>query len=608
MTAQLPDNFDICRCVNPVLYGGNMLFHRNNIGPDGNFDELVGELGLTSLRYPGGAISEAMFDIRNPDATSAIDPNTSDAVPIEPLSEVAAFAAANDIALTIVVPTRTYLGTATDAFGHRLPDVDAEGLRDFVTKLVGGQFGAARIEALEIGNEYWGIGDFAQGSMTTLEYARVATEMTRIMDDTLATVPGGDDVAILVQMGTNYGYADLSADYADVPRGAELDSVVRSEYDLPADVNFLTASGDMNWTRVANHIIIEQFADAGVLDQVDGVVTHIYSRYPDSESSRHWSLDIIESTWGEEVPGIETWVTEWSRKAKTDVFDDTDYGLKSAHELVDMIGVFGAHEVDGAYYWTPQHNTLTALAGMTETPEGTPPPLTAAGEIFRMMANNIEGANVVDLAPADPHTNAILQGGIDIHAYIKPGQMVMYLANANDSAENIELDVSNYLDDYDSVQLTRLGVRDGQNPGDPQSEPVVTDIDPATSVDGMVLTQTFKPFEILQVVVNGANFSPDMTAELIAARVAAGRPLDGMIMDADDDMPPPEDNPDDAPDDIVVPPADDPDIILEPPPAETPADTPETESATDAASSGGVGMDFLFLLGLPLLLGLAFAL
>ena len=607
--------------MNPVLYGGNMLFHRNNIGPDGNFDELVLDLGLTSLRYPGGSIAEELFDIRNPNATVGIDPRTGDAVPIEPLSDVAGFAAANNLTLTVVLPMRTYLSDEVDDLGHRLPAVDVDGLQTFVSDLVGGVYGNAKIAGLEIGNEYWGIGEFENGSMTTLEYARVASEVTRILDETLATLPGGEDVAILVQMGTNYNAADLAPDYADVPRGDALDDAVRADYDLPDDVNFLTAGGDMNWTRVANHIIIEQLSQAGVLDQVDGVIAHVYSRYPDAESSRHWQLDIIDTTWGVEAPGIDTWVTEWSRKASTDAFERaTDYGLKSAAELVDMIGVFGDHKVDAAYYWTPQHNTVTALAGMTKVPDGQAPPLTAAGEIFRMMAENIQGLSTLDMAPNDPHTNDFTQDGIDVHVYLKPAQMTLYIVNNRDEAQGGSLDLSNYLDDAEDWQITILGVAPGDDPGDPNVPPVLTEVDPTGAVDGMVISQTLQPYEAMEVVITGANFSQDLTRDLVTARTEAGTSLEGLILDPEDSAGPPllgnngedtggdtgSDTGSDAGGDDAVPPPDtindDPVIVL---PDEDPPDTSPPEPEDDA-DDGGV-MDMLMMIGLPLVVLLAFA-
>ncbi|MEM7489076.1 MAG: type I secretion protein, partial [Pseudomonadota bacterium] len=49
------------------FFGGNFLANRDQIGEDGTTDELIAELGVTSLRYPGGSLTEHYFDISNPD-------------------------------------------------------------------------------------------------------------------------------------------------------------------------------------------------------------------------------------------------------------------------------------------------------------------------------------------------------------------------------------------------------------------------------------------------------------------------------------------------------------------------------------------------------------
>jgi hypothetical protein len=406
-----------------------------------------------------------------------------------------------------------------------------------------------------------------------------------------------------VQIGTNYGAARLDPDYAEVPPGDALDAAVRSDYDLPDDVNFLTTSGEINWTIMANHIIMQQMSNDGTLDKVDGVIAHIYSRYPALESSRYRQLDIIDKTWGEDVPGIEKWVTEWSRKASTDAFDRGDgYGLKTAHEIVAMFSILGQYNVEAAYYWTPQHNTVTALAKMIDTPDGEAPPLTAAGEMYKKMSENIRDLNGVDMAPDNPNSNGFLADGVNYYAYVKPAKMVFYITNETDETKDVEIDFSTYVDGYASIELTRLGVVPGESPGDPRSTPLVTTLESAASVDGTTLTETLKPYEVLQVVVEGANLSKDVTEGLFDIRTAAGTPLDGLIVDPEDDLnvTTPPDQPDDPPDEFDV-------TSLGSAPKDDPAEQDETADApTDPEDGGGV-TDLLMLLGLPLLLALAFA-
>ena len=109
---------------------------------------------------------------------------------MEPSSGVAGWAAAEGIPMTVVLPTRTYLTTETDAEGNRFAAVDEVAVRVFVTRLMEGEFGAAQVVGPEIGNECWGIGDFDQGSMNSLEYGRLAADMVTIERTWRAVNPG----------------------------------------------------------------------------------------------------------------------------------------------------------------------------------------------------------------------------------------------------------------------------------------------------------------------------------------------------------------------------------------------------------------------------------
>jgi hypothetical protein len=124
-----------------------MLFQRNDIGPDGTFDDALTVLCAGGLRYPGGSIAEQLFDIRNPDATSATDPESGATVALEPLSDVAAHAAETDRALCVVLPTRGFLSDDFNTMGHRFAAVRTimgRPKRPFSTRIAAGTGGIAR--------------------------------------------------------------------------------------------------------------------------------------------------------------------------------------------------------------------------------------------------------------------------------------------------------------------------------------------------------------------------------------------------------------------------------------------------------------------------------
>ena len=584
MSIVFPTELNVGTPITDRLIGTNLLFNRNDIGPDGTFDEVAEALQFGSLRYHGGAISESLFDIRNPDSTIAYDPVNGNEITVEPISDVLEYAAENNISATIVIPTRTYLTEETDALGHRFAVVDEEGLRDFVTKLVSGEFGAAKIEGLEIGNEYWGIGDFPQGSMTSLEYARIAADMVRIFDDTLATVEGGEGVCVLVQMGTNYGEANLRPEYADVELGRPLLDAVIQDYGLTEIPGLIYSSVDLNWAKIANEIIIQTLQDDGTLQGVDGVVAHIYSRYPVVEGSRDEAIDNIEETWGLLDQNFETWITEWSQKSNTSAFERlTDYGLNTAHELIDMVGIFVERGVTASYYWTAQHNTRTTLARLTEPGDEPEVDITAVGHAFAMLRQNLIGLHVVDPAPRDTHSNSFVTDGIDSRAYAGQEKVVFYFANEAETTQTVDVDLGQLVTSFGSAEITRLGVEDGQDPGNSASTPVLTDIPETEVVNGTRLTTTLNTKELLQVVLYAPEYDAAFTEKLDAAEaleLAERDPHPGVDPDSDVD-------PDVDPDPDLDP---DPDPIDDLPRVDPPEDPqkpkPEDDGGSDIGFSG----------------------
>ncbi len=48
--------------VSAEMFGGNIVASRNTLVPGGPFDIIVDKLGVTSLRYPGGTVTEQFFD------------------------------------------------------------------------------------------------------------------------------------------------------------------------------------------------------------------------------------------------------------------------------------------------------------------------------------------------------------------------------------------------------------------------------------------------------------------------------------------------------------------------------------------------------------------
>lgn len=514
-------DFSLGEDVNTGIFGGNFLFHKNSISNEGTFDEAADQIGVEGLRYPGGAISEVLFDIGNPDSPTAIDPVSGDVVSVTPLSAFLEFALETDRPVTIVIPTRKFLTSEEDELGHRDEAVDEDLLRTFVSDVLNGVYGAARIEAFEIGNEYWGIGDFEQGSMTTLEYAHVSSKMAEILDETIATSGSGQDPSVLVQIGSNNRDANLRTVYEDYASPQEKVAALEADYQLKFSGNVIYKGGDLDWDRIANEILINEYQNDGTLDAVDGIAFHVYSRAPVIESSRYRRFDTIDETWGQLDKDFELWITEWNQKSKTNALDpEEDFGLKAGHELIDLVSIFAEEDVTGAHIWAVQHNTKTALTEPQADPnlEATMNP---TGEIFRMMQEHLPGTRLVDLDLSADRPFAYDGEGFEFHAFASGGKFVGYLASVSDQDVDVDLAFGNIITGWEGATVTRLGVAEGDDPGDPKATPVVTEEDPEQALsDGEVIT-TLKPFEIIQIVFE----APDYTEEFADALDAAANSI-----------------------------------------------------------------------------------
>ena len=92
--------------VNSELFGGNILATRDQLGEDGTYDEVATDLGIESIRYPGGSLTEHYFDLANPDNDLVKDINSGKPIDFLPYSEFMSYAEDTGKSVTIVLPTQ----------------------------------------------------------------------------------------------------------------------------------------------------------------------------------------------------------------------------------------------------------------------------------------------------------------------------------------------------------------------------------------------------------------------------------------------------------------------------------------------------------------------
>ncbi len=479
-----------------ALFGGNILAPRGYTEGEGSYTELVTDLGVTSLRYPGGSLTEEYFDISNPDSPTVTGNENGVTQDFIPLSDFMSMAADVGATVTIVVPTRTMLSEDVDANGDRVPGFDEVVLREFVHDVVTGVYGDAPIAAFEIGNEYWG-----SGRMNSMEYGRLSAGMSRVIDDELRLVAEVYDTAtgaidVVVQMGTDFGYASLNQQYENWDAQDVLDDL-NGQYDLDLGDDVIRGSGRPNWTEIANEIVMSNF-DESTIEQVDGIVAHVYSKEPAIPDQRGYMLDVINGTWGQEFEDLDIYLTEWNQSASTSAFErHDDYGLFQAHEMLNMVEQMLESGVDAAYAWPLLQNSDNAFSmGHSHTA------LTPSGVMFRLMSDTIPGKTVIDLASHPDQTEAALNA-LDVHAFYGDGELVFFLASTTDSTAETEIDISGLITGFESLSAQVLGVAGSDAVGSNVSTAELRDLDPAEVHEDGFLTVRLDEGEIMQLRLTG---------------------------------------------------------------------------------------------------------
>lgn len=582
--------------ISQAHFGANTLALRDRVGDNGTYDNVARTLGVETIRYPGGSLTEYYFDIRNPDSDIAVNSETGEQVSFLPISDALDFAEDEGIAVTIVLPTRHFLSDEVDAEGNRLPDIDDAALRGFLRDVFDGRYGAPDIQAIELGNEYWG-----SGGMNTFEYGRLASEMAVIVKDEIRSHPDAERLSetdILVQMGTNYGEFALSQFFSG--SGEEQLAELNESYGLNLSADeYIYSSGNVAWVKVANAIILNEFDTTAEQSAIDGVVAHVYSKGADTPNSRYFELSQIADTWLKEMPGLDIYATEWNLKRSVSENPEDEFGLKQAHEILNVLEAFSWGGVDAAHVWPLQMNSRTGLADGEGDAD-----IRVPGEMFRLLNEALPGTRPLGLAGSEGRETELSGETADVHVFYAPDRLVTFVASTSDESSQEVVDFMNILRDLGDITITRLGVAEGANPSESTAEPVVTDENPEDLIEDGILIADLAPYEILMIEMANPVFTAEL-ARMVAdtADSSDENDVDGSDTEMPDNVPNFESflSPDTSAsgsDDNLIP------TITRP---EAPQDTPEAaEEPTDEDGSSGGGGDFGFgalaLAFLPILL------
>lgn len=286
---------------------------------------------------------------------------------------------------------------------------------------------SAIIDAIELGNEYWGIGE-----MTSVEYGKLVNVLARIVQEAINELgdSASSDPRILVQMGSHYA--------------------VEFEEDQPlSPYSSLSFSESV---RQANEDIMSQITDPFSKQAIDALVEHYYyTNSSDGFEFNSTSLRNINNDWAQwESNGFgdkELYITEWNNKLN----NPSQFGLKGAGVMIEMFESMVRMGVDAANVWPFQHNHTRLVDTLTLGVDGLPR-LTPRGAAFKLMAESLPGTNRIE-------SNLTTQNGYDyeLNGYVSDDKYVFFISSRVAGAQNIDLDLSSVVSSYSKIEGVQVG-------------------------------------------------------------------------------------------------------------------------------------------------------
>jgi Ca2+-binding RTX toxin-like protein len=403
----------ISQAASKHLFGANLLFNRDGgwtpASIDQPYQEFAREVGLSTIRYPGGTITESQFDMSNPNAIGQAQNGIKDNVP---LSNFLAYTASIGATATIVVPTYRLFTDKIDRKGQHIID---ESLETMVHQFVQFVLSEAKrlgtkVSAFELGNEWWVDNSDTFGfRMSPIEYGRVANFLARVVEE--AVVDYNDSVA--------------QDDRADPDIAVQIGPGGNSEWYRRAELG-LPSSNSGPYIS-ATEVIFQQISDPVSRAAIDATLTHRYLTGSD-EAISGWAYNpfLYWDTLARNTPGFRVdpnrYVTEWNVSS----LNTAEHGLKQFDSLVLLVEEMLLSGIDHANVWAVQQNNNTRMIYNSGLKNQEYSGLTFGGLAFDMMSKHLPGLKVV-LQPGN------LQG-LDTIVFGSNERMVYFLSNRSEMA------------------------------------------------------------------------------------------------------------------------------------------------------------------------------
>ncbi|WP_181711316.1 calcium-binding protein, partial [Roseovarius sp. TE539] len=475
------------------------------------------DLGTTNLRYPGGSVTEWYFDISDisggshEQSTGTFQGNSQTLVPFTEFLEHAASLGTD---VTLVVPTISgFTQSAGEAllagtYGERIIDADhLEHVAEFSKAAVEtAQAKGVKIDALEIGNEFWG-----SGQMTAAEYGKLAAAMSQVMSDTFAdmgippaaqpdivvqttssagTFSPSRDSTLYVEEATGFVHTPHKVSHMDEASAAGLTAVTVASQDKsrPQVHEMIDAFDEDSVTVEGTDGQLVDFNLRDAANALDGVVEHYYldGGFDAVNTGEQFGFNQLE-LWNIALesrdatqPVLDFYITEWNTRKNGDIEQANNRGLQQVSMATEILYEMVTHNVTAAHFWPAIFNYSNSGTLIFKTAES----LTLAGEGFALMSESLPGLTpVLDFSVA---------GDFAVHGYGNTDRQVLLFSERSGAENRLELDLSAAITleaDYYRVSWTELW--DGGAGGtDQMAEPVIS----TTEVSGLLTADAFEEF------------------------------------------------------------------------------------------------------------------
>lgn len=389
--------------ITSAHFGGNIIFTRDSLESGSAFDSMVSQVDFHNFRFPGGSITEnATWENGQLEKMfgAPLDPADDDYVMT--IREALSFASDSGSGLTIVIPTKQFL----DRDSGLIKEESFDRYMSELTKALE-DFPDAKINAFEIGNEYWGNGP--GGSLTPEEYGYLANEMIPELH-TLATQVANETKlpGIGIQSGSAFGYERDENGHAQ-PTGS-------------ADSHAIANAIDVDARDLVTHVFQHDYvhADRGLTWQTKWAVDpmKVFENLDGFSDDLYFSMSEFNISPGTAVGVAQGahWLESFSARVDAGIDEFLHWGLNYEWQSNKFFDTrFPDRE--------SEDGQISAIA-------------TPMGQVYDIASNYLIGKNT--LTDAAAVSGLRVDEGVNITGFSDDGQKIVFLYNGNENSTTID--------------------------------------------------------------------------------------------------------------------------------------------------------------------------